>query len=242
MRTTAPAAYRELALLAAVYVAYALTRVVASDAFAPARVRAEWILSLEQLVGLDVERALNTWLVQHPGIGLAASYYYASAHYVVTAVVLARWWRRRKQYGPARTALVLATVLALVAYLLVPTAPPRLLDGWTDLMAVHAGSGWWGEAASAPQGLGWMTNQLAAFPSMHAGWALWVALVLHPTRARWLGWLHAVLTGVVVVGTGNHWVLDVLAGWAVVAVAWWVAHERRVAPLRGGSGPRRRPG
>ena len=93
-----------------------------------------------------------------------------------------------------------------------------MLAGWTDLLAVHSAAGWWGGEASAPQGLGWLTNQLAAFPSMHAGWALWVALaVSHVVRRRWiaaLAWTHAILTAIVVVGTGNHWVLDVVAGWA----------------------------
>ena len=56
---------------------------------------------------------------------------------------------------------------------------------WTDLLAVHSAAGWWGGEASAPQGMGWLTNQLAAFPSMHAGWALWVALaVAHVVRRR----------------------------------------------------------
>ena len=99
-------------------------------------------------------------------------------------------------------------------------------------MALHAASGWWGEAASAPQGMGWMTNQLAAFPSMHAGWALWVALAISAATAnralRAAGWAHAVITAVVVVGTGNHWLLDVVAGWAVV-VSGVAASPRRAA-------------
>ena len=37
---------------------------------------------------------------------------------------------------------------------------------------------------------------------------------------RTLGWAHALVTAFVVVGTGNHWLLDVVGGWAVVAVAW----------------------
>ena len=62
---------------------------------------------------------------------------------------------------------------------------------------------------------------------MHAGWALWVAWVLQrevrhrPGRCATpvLGWAHAVVTAVVIVGTGNHWVLDAVGGWVVVAAA-----------------------
>jgi membrane-associated phospholipid phosphatase len=73
---------------------------------------------------------------------------------------------------------------------------------------------------------------------MHAGWALWVALaVTHVSRRRVvvaLAWTHAVVTGVVVVGTGNHWVLDVVAGWAVVLIAW-----RTLGPQQDPLSPRR---
>nr|WP_245916911.1 phosphatase PAP2 family protein [Nocardioides gansuensis] len=212
-------------MLAGLYLAYAVSRIFADDALAPAVDRARALLQLEHLAGLDVEAAVSGWFVDNPLAGLLASYHYATAHYVVTAVVLVWLFRRhRPVYARARTALVAATVLALAAYLLLPTAPPRLMAGWTDVLALHADSGWWGEAASAPQGLGWMTNQLAAFPSMHAGWALWVALAVSATTAsraaRTLAWSHAGLTAFVVVGTGNHWVLDVVAGWAVVAVVW----------------------
>jgi hypothetical protein len=222
----------ELGVLAVVYVGYALSRVLADASFGPARGRAEWLLDVERTVGLDVEQPLNQWLVEHDLLGTLAAFQYAAAHYVVTLAVLV-WLllRRPAAYVPARRALVLATFVALLAYLALPTAPPRLLDGWTDLMALHADVGWWGEAASAPQGMGWLTNQLAAFPSMHAGWALWVALAVQSaTRSRAavaLGWAHAVVTAVVVVGTANHWLLDVAAGWAVVGVAWWLVRVTR---------------
>ncbi|KRF36985.1 phosphatase PAP2 family protein [Nocardioides sp. Soil805] len=216
---------RELGVLALVYVGYAASRVLADDTLSPAVTRAVRILDVERLLRLDVEGGLNRWFVEHDTVGVAASFYYAGAHYVLTLlVVIWLFLRHRDAYAPARLALVGATGVALVAYLTMPTAPPRLLGGWTDLLALHSAAGWWGGEASAPQGMGWLTNQLAAFPSMHAGWALWVALaVTHVVRRRAVvvfAWTHAVLTGIVVVGTGNHWVLDVVAGWAVVLIAW----------------------
>jgi hypothetical protein len=216
-----------------VYVGYAVSRVLADDSLAPAVGRAVRILDLERALGLDVEAGLNRWLLEHDALGVAASFYYAGAHYLVTLAVVVWLYRsHRAAYGPARLALVGSTGVALLAYLAMPTAPPRLMEGWTDLLAVHSAAGWWGGEASAPQGLGWLTNQLAAFPSMHAGWALWVALAVgHVARRRWITALacaHAVVTGIVVVGTGNHWVLDVVAGWAVVLIAWRTVVPRRV--------------
>ena len=186
---------RELGFIALMYVAYAASRVFADDSLAPARDRAMRILVPRDNVFLDVERDVVAWFVGHDVPARLAAYYYASAHYLVTAVVLLWLYRRRvRLYPRARQVLIGSTLVALVGYLLMPTAPPRLV-GFPDLMAQHADSGWWGEAASAPQGMGWLTNQLAAFPSMHAGWALWVALaVTAATTSRTIrtaAWAHA---------------------------------------------------
>jgi PAP2 superfamily len=223
---------REIGYIALIYIAYAASRVFADDTLAPARDRAWRVLDIEHDLFLDIEHGVVAWFVDHDVAGLLAAYYYATAHYVVTAVVLGWLYHRRAELYPrARQVLVGSTLIALVGYLLMPTAPPRLV-GYADLMAVHAGSGWWGEAASAPQGMGWMTNQLAAFPSMHAGWALWVALaVTAATTSRALrtaAWAHVLLTAIVVVGTGNHWLLDVLVGWGIVLLAWRTTGERLV--------------
>jgi hypothetical protein len=210
----------ELGLVLVLYVTYSASRMLADDSMAPAVGRAVRLQGFESAVGLDWEEALNRWFVDVHSVGLFGSYWYAAAHYLVTAVVLVWLYRRgAADYSQARRVLVLATVLALSFYLLMPTAPPRLSGGFVDVLDLHSAQGWWGGDASAPRGLGGLTNQVAAMPSLHAGWALWVALVLYRhARPPWrlLGWAHAGVTAVVVVGTGNHWVLDVLAGWFVV--------------------------
>ena len=228
----ARAGLAEAVVVLTVYVGYSLTRLGADDSPGPALASARRLLHLERYLGLDVEARLNGWFVDHPSLGLAGSFYYATAHYLVTGVVLVWLWRRGPAaYLPARRALLAATSIALVVYLLVPMAPPRLTDGYTDVLQLSSAHGWWGGDASAPRGLGGYTNQLAAFPSMHAGWALWVAIVLQQHApaggwGRWMrigGWLHAVITGLVVIGTGNHWVADVLIGWLVIWMGFKIA-------------------
>lgn len=213
----------ELGLLVALYLGYSLSRLGADGALAPAAERAADLLRVERLLGLDLERRLVGMFVDSSALAVGGSLYYATAHYVVTGVVLLWLYRRRPAYYPrARSVLVVATVVALVLYLLVPMAPPRLV-GYPDVLATTADVGWWGADASAPEGLGGWTNELAAFPSMHAGWALWVALTLQVTVAsrvvHALAWAHAVATVLVIVGTGNHWLLDAAAGWLLVGLA-----------------------
>jgi len=219
---------REIALIGALYLFYCVTRTFAEDDLGPAQDRARDLLHLEKVLHLDWEHSINNWFVAHPDIAIPACYWYAAAHYVVTLTVLV--WLFRKgtaHYSPARWALVVSCLIALACYLLLPTAPPRLTGGgYIDVLDLHADAGWWGADASAPKGMGQLTNQLAAFPSLHAGWALWVALVVRRnTRNYWLiglAWMHAAITATVVIGTGNHWILDVAVGWAVVIVAMWL--------------------
>lgn len=219
-----PAPVREVLLLAFVYLLYTGCRLIAADDVVAAARRATDILHVETLLDLDWESALNQVFVSHDWLGVFGDYWYASCHYVVTTAVLGwLFLRRRDSYPTARRVLVVATFAALACYLLLPTAPPRLMPGYADLLNLHSHAGWWGADASAPRGLGGLTNQLAAFPSMHAGWSLWVAYALatttHSRLVHALGAAYALMTALVVIGTANHWVADVLVGWAVVVAA-----------------------
>ena len=215
-------------LILGLWVLYSLARLVADTSMAPALDRAHELLQFEQGLGIHWEIPLNQLFTDHRVIGLLGSYWYASLHYVVTVAVLVWLWRLgADRYGPARRALVIGTLIGLLCYISMPTAPPRFISGYVDVLRLHSADGWWGADASAPRGLGGLTNELAAFPSLHAGWALWVALALqlYATRhwVRVLGWVYAVGTTVVIVGTGNHWVIDAVVGWLVILVGWAVA-------------------
>ena len=226
----------EVLLVLGLWVLYSLARLLADTSMAPALERAHELLQFEQGLGIHWEVPLNDLFVDYRVIGLLGSYWYASLHYVVTAVVLIWLWRLgADRYGPARRALVVATIIGLLCYITMPTAPPRFISGYVDVLNLHSADGWWGGDASAPRGLGGLTNELAAFPSLHAGWALWVALALqlYATRhwVRVLGWVYAVGTTVVIIGTGNHWVIDAVVGWLVVIAGWAAARALGRVPL-----------
>lgn len=220
------------------YVGYSASRLLASNDFQEAHVRAVEILNFEKTWRIALENSLNDFFARDDLVGLFGSFWYGTTHYLVTAAALIWLYRRgATQYVTARRALVVGTIIGLAFYLLVPTAPPRLIDGaYVDILRQHAQAGWWDADASAPRGLGGMTNELAAMPSLHAGWALWVALVLIRAQVRKifqvLGILYAVVTSIVIVGTANHWVLDVVVGWVVVGMgfAFVMAWEKR-SPL-----------
>ena len=218
----------EFAFLAVLYVAYSASRLLASNDFAPARGHALDILTFEKSWRIDIESWLNDKFVQYDWLGVFGSFWYATTHYIVTMIVLIWIYRRSaSEYVTARRSLALATIIGLMFYLVMPTAPPRLIEGmYVDVMSFYSYTGWWGADASAPKGLGGITNELAAFPSLHAGWALWVALVLIragvPKMVQGLGLAYAAMMTIVIIGTGNHWVLDAVVGWIVVLAAFGV--------------------
>jgi hypothetical protein len=185
----------------------------------PALAHGRAILSFETSLGIAPERSLDSWLAAHHGLGLVVSDYYDNAHFAVTIVVLALlWWKGAERYRPMRNALVAINLLAFVVFWLFPVAPPRMLDGFTDVVASTHAIGSWHTGALASQ-----ANQLAAMPSLHIAWALWVTVgVWQLTRRpvlRALAVVYPCLTGFAVLATGNHYVLDLLAGAALVVLA-----------------------
>jgi PAP2 superfamily len=218
-----PRAKVELALLVLLYIGYSVGRLVGHADLPAATAHARDLLHLEALLHLNIERHANQLLDSVPLVALIGSYWYAALHYLVTPAVLFWAYRARPlHYRRVRNALVIGSAIGLVGFTLLPMAPPRMLPGYVDTLAMTAQHGWWGADASAPRGLGAMTNQLAAMPSLHVGWALWCAWVVFTlTRRRWVriaAVAYPIGTALVVVGTANHYVLDAVAGVLVMVV------------------------
>ncbi|MEU0129237.1 MULTISPECIES: phosphatase PAP2 family protein [unclassified Streptomyces] len=220
-----PRWWTELPLIAVVYGLYSVGRLLVREDIPAAVEHGLAILRLEKALHLNAEHPLNRLLTDHPALGIPADFAYASLHYLVTPAVLVWMFRRRTAaYRAARTWLMTSTLLGLIGFTLMPTCPPRLLDahhGFVDTMAQYSAYGWWGAGASAPRGLSGMTNQYAAMPSLHVGWALWCGVLLwrhgrHPL-VRAAGVAYPLITVLVVMGTANHYFLDAVAGAAVIA-------------------------
>ncbi len=192
------------------------------------------ILHLESTLGIDPEHALDGWLAGHHTFGLVLSDYYDNAHFVVTLSLLGwLWWRRADLYRPLRNSLVLVNLLGFVVFWLYPVAPPRMLPGFTDVVAATHAIGSWHTGALASE-----ANELAAMPSLHIAWAVWCAVALWQlSNRRWIrsaAVAYPFLTAAAVLATGNHFVLDILGGLAVIAASMLVVELYRRRPLRPG--------
>ncbi|GAA2623556.1 phosphatase PAP2 family protein [Streptomyces vastus] len=223
---TRPRWWAELPLIFLVYAVYSAGRLLARGDVTTAVDNGLAILRIEKVFYLNAEHPLNRLFTREPWLGIPADFWYASLHYLVTPALLVWIFRSRTvRYRAARTWLLMSTFIGLIGFTLLPTCPPRLLyagHGFVDTMAQYSGYGWWGGEASAPRGLGGMTNQYAAMPSLHVGWALWCGVMLWRyggTRlTKVAGVAYPLITTIVVMGTANHYFLDALAGAAVMGV------------------------
>ncbi len=216
-----PRLWREIALIAVFYGAYTLVRLLIPHDETAAYAHAGQVMRLEHALGPNVELRLNRALLHAPTLARMANIFYATAHFAVTLTVLAWLYRRRpRHYRWLRTSLLLATAVALVGFWVYPLAPPRFLPGagFVDpVTALHSFG-----LYSSPQA-GSLTNQFAAMPSMHAGWALWCAVAVIVSIRRPLimtvAALYPVVTITVIFATANHYLLDAVAGVLVMAFA-----------------------
>ncbi|WP_405817028.1 phosphatase PAP2 family protein [Streptomyces sp. NBC_01390] len=223
--------WTELPLLLLVYACYSAGRLLVRGNESTAVEHGLAILRFEKALRLNAEHPLNRLFTSESWIGVPADFWYASLHYLVTPAVLIWLFRSHAvRYRAARTWLMASTFIGLVGFTLLPTCPPRLLDaghGFVDTMAQYSSYGWWGGQASAPRGLGGMTNQYAAMPSLHVGWSLWCGVMLwrygRTRTTKVLAVAYPLITTIVVMGTANHYFLDAVAGAAVMGLGLLLA-------------------
>jgi membrane-associated phospholipid phosphatase len=210
--------------------AYQVARGIADRNPAKAFENALTVIDIEQKADALFELTFQRWIHSSELLTTLTSWtYWMSQFTVVGLTLLWVYLRRNDAFLRFRNTIMLANVIGLAGYALLPTAPPRMFPsfGFVDTLAafssVNHGSGLV-ELAS---------NPYAAMPSLHAADALIVGVVLATVVRRpifkvlWLLW--PAWVWFTVMGTANHFWLDIVAGIAVAAVAAAVVYRR---PLR----------
>lgn len=206
----------ELLVIVVGYMGYSATRVAARGETNIADDNAHHLINLERTLHLDPEHWLNSILNAHAFSAQVAGYYYASMHFAITPLVLIwLYWRYPYHYRWARTSLAITTLSSLLVFWWFPVAPPRFAEAHiTDTLAVYKIL----ELAAPRGGTSTVANLNAAMPSLHVGWAAWCAfavwIVFHQ-RHKYLAaaaWLYPLTTYIVVLGTGNHYLIDGIGG------------------------------
>jgi membrane-associated phospholipid phosphatase len=177
----------------------------------------------------------TVWLQDHFYTPGAVHWYDALAtlvytsHFLATPILAAILWLRNRTVWLAYITRVIALAFAgLVTYVLFPEAPPWLAarDGLIDPVARLSARGWiWLHAGHVQHLLDNAqrdgSNPVAAMPSLHVAFATLVAICIGGQlvgRWRYLLALYPVAMGLVLVYTGEHYVLDLIAGVAYAVI------------------------
>jgi hypothetical protein len=219
--------YFEVLLAVAGYLVYAEARTLhGKDAKAykgTATRHGQDLFDFEKSIHIDWEKGLQHALLPYKGFLQVVGGFYGGAHFVITIGVLVWMLFRRPQfYRFWRSALFLLTMTAVGIFALYPAMPPRLLkdsSGHTITVdTLDKVGGLWSYNHGVIERI---SDGYAPMPSLHLGWATWVAVTLwftlpaHSWRRRIVVCLYPVAVYFTVIATGTHFVIDGVAGMAL---------------------------
>jgi membrane-associated phospholipid phosphatase len=218
---------------------------------------ARQVVAIEQFVGLYHGRAIQQAFLSVDWLVAFWNIFYGTIHFVLPVVVLVVLYvKAPERYRRWRNVLVFVLGLGLVGFWLYPLMPPRLMParyGFVDTAAKYFNFGPQVRVVLGPDGqpgaaaIRAYGNLYAAMPSLHVAWSTWCVLALWPLlrrrAARVLLVLYPVAMLLCIVVTGNHWILDAVGAWVVLALAYACALgverlSRRARPAGEDSRPR----
>ncbi len=223
---------RETGVVLFAYFAYFLVRGATEGNFAEAREHAQLLVEFEQSLGIFVDPSTQALLLSQTAIMKVANWIYVWGHWpVVGGVIIWLFAKRPDAYQLYRNALLISGGIGLILYVTFPAAPPRLIGmGFADTVfdqSTFAG-------IMQPNAL---TNQYAAFPSLHFGWSLLMGIAImreaHSSKLRFLAPFLPVAMLISVVITANHYIVDAIAGGMVAVIGLQLASTvHRLSPIR----------
>lgn len=223
----------EMGIIALVLLAWQAVRIPFEASVPDAVAHAHDWLAAEATLHVDVESDLIR-LLHRPVLIDLLGWGYGNFHIPALLAFMATVrLAAPRRYAKLRSAFVIAHLPAIAILALYPLAPPQ----WLPEIPFAKGPPTPAEASSLGETL---RNATAASVSMHfgiplliAGTALWLA---PRSRLAWLTLLYPPLVFLIVVGTGNHYVLDLAAGVVCIAVGVVAAQLLHgPTPLRGRS-------
>jgi hypothetical protein len=219
-----PRLAREVAVGLGVYGVYLLVRgkVLSSGGRERSIRAAERLATFEERLGIGCEAAVQRAALRVPRLLRIANAGYAVFNVGLTVCWLALLYRRHDPgYERLRRACTIAHLGAQPIFLLAPVSPPRALPRYVDTLAEVSGFD-----LEHPI-LVRLYNPIAAMPSLHVAFAVVTASAAveraSSRSARFVARAYPPLVAGVVTATGNHFVLDGVAGAALGAAAWRIA-------------------
>lgn len=211
---------RQAMIMVACYAAYDVSRALAQGREVIAIANGVYFMNLEKALGIWWEPWIQGRVTSVEPLMSVLVWSYQNLHLpVIIGTMVWVFTQRRDEWAMYRNWFLAMNFIAVIVFALLPTAPPRMIftSGVVDMNFLH------GVREQILEN-GLLANPFAAMPSLHFGYALFVAIALFAlTRGRWmryLGFAYAVLVLIAIVATGNHFIVDALAGGLVVLAAW----------------------
>ncbi|MFL5906811.1 MAG: phosphatase PAP2 family protein [Solirubrobacterales bacterium] len=224
-------AARQLSLFVVAELCYEAVRGVADGERMAAIANGEHVIAFEKGTHSFFEPNLQAVFLDHRWIIDFANFMYMNSHFVVTTTFLVWLYIfRNSQFYFVRNMFMVAMGLAVIGYALLPTAPPRMFDDFTDTITQYA------QVNHDSALVKLFINPYAAIPSMHVAFSTMIgvtgALISRHAISRAFWCAYPVLVFWVVVVTGNHFWVDGAIGLLVAALAAITARQvlARVRP------------
>ena len=217
---------RQVLLFGVAYYCYRLVRGAVDDPVGAAIAfkHARELISIEQSLHIFVEPSIQAWAVTKPLLIDPASWIYINAQVTVTVSALVwLYLRHNSSFYFIRNMFAVAMAIALVGYIVLPTAPPRFFPEWGFVDTVSDMVGVRHDSVTVDA----LFNPYAAIPSMHVAYSLMIGVPLsrlskhRVTRVLWA--LYPPLVTFVIVVTANHFITDAFLGGCTAALAAWAA-------------------
>jgi hypothetical protein len=217
---------RQVLLFFVAYNGYRLVRGMADQpgVTAAAFEHARALIGVERGLHVFVEPSVQAWASGSKILIGAASWLYLNAQSSVTIGALAFLYLfHNRNFYFVRNMFMVAMGIALIGYLVYPTAPPRFLPEWGFTDAVSNFTGVSHDNVQVNE----LFNPYAAVPSMHVCFALMIGvplsrLVRHRVlRVFWT--IYPLLVVFVIVATANHFLADAFLGACTAGVAAYAA-------------------
>ena len=213
----------ELSLIIGAYLVYLATRgLVFSDLDSKGLENARRIVSAENSMGFFWEPGWQSWILAHARV-LAEFFNWAyiwTYWPIIILVGLVLYLVNRRRYYYYRTVVVINLVFALVVFMLFPVTSPFNLTAYFVNTIQELGPSFYGSSDMAGY-----YNTNAAMPSLHFSWTIILGVLFLKSFKGWfklLGIAYPVMTFFAITITGNHFILDAVAGAILAGAAFGV--------------------
>lgn len=213
----------ELSLVAGAYLVYVFTRgLIFSDAGRAGLENAGRIIAAEKTLGFFWEPTWQSWVLTHvKGLAALLNWTYIFTYWPIIVVAgIALYVVNRPKYYYYRSVVVINLLFALTIFMVFPVTSPFNVTEYFVNTIQELGPTFYGSPEMAS-----FYNAHAAMPSLHFSWTVILGVLFVRTFKGWFkitGVLYPMITFLAITITGNHFIVDAIAGGVLAAASFAV--------------------